>query len=96
VSVASRDQPEIVKREVSPHTLRHTKAMSLLNSGADLVTIQTWLGHARVDTTHHYLQASVEMKRRALEKRTSPGMARPGRYQPPDDLLAFLENLSIM
>jgi len=93
---ASKDQPEIAKRKVSPHTFRHTRAMSLLHNGADLVTIQNWLGHARVDTTHHYLQADVEMKRRALEKCASPGVAETGRYKPPDDLLALLEGLAIM
>ena len=96
VTAACKKLPEIVKRKVSPHTFRHTRAMSLLQNGVDLVTIQNWLGHARVDTTDHYLQADVEMKRRALEKCASPGVAERGRYEPPDALLAIFDDLSIM
>jgi len=94
VGEASKHQPEITQRQVSPHTLRHTRAMSLLQNGVDLVTIQHWLGHARTDTTHHYLQADVEMKRRALEKCSTPGAEPPCSFEPPDDLLALLESLS--
>ncbi len=66
--------------------------MHLLQSGVDLTTIQSWLGHASPNTTHHYVEADLEMKRRALEKcdvSDTPHV----RYQPPDDVLAFLSSL---
>jgi site-specific recombinase XerD len=55
-------------RFISPHTLRHSLAMGLLQSGVDLTTIQAWLGHASPNTTHHYMEADLEMKRQALNK----------------------------
>jgi len=67
VAAAGRRRPTLSEQRVSPHTLRHTAAMNLLQSGVDLSTIRSWLGHASLDTTHHYLEADVEMKRRALE-----------------------------
>jgi integrase/recombinase XerD len=92
VAVAGRRRPALKEQRVSPHTLRHTAAMNLLRSGVDLSTIRSWLGHASLDTTHHYIEADVEMKRRALES-CGPSQGRAMRYQPPDRLLALLENL---
>ncbi|MFH1436263.1 MAG: integrase, partial [Pseudomonadota bacterium] len=63
-----------------------------LQSGIDLITIQAWLGHATPNTTHHYLEADVEMKRRALEK-CADSEEPPALYQPPDDILALLDSL---
>ena len=77
---------------ISPHTLRRTKAMHLLQSGVDLTTIQSWLGHASSNTTHHYVEADLEMKRRALDKCVVPDTPHV-RYQPPDEVLAFLTTL---
>lgn len=64
---ARSEHPELATRSLSPHTLRHTCAMHLLHAGVDLTTIRSWLGHASVTTTNHYAEASMEMKRRALE-----------------------------
>lgn len=58
----------------------------------DIATIALWLGHETLDTTNKYIHADMELKRRALD-RTAPPNAKPGRYRPPDPLLAFLENL---
>jgi hypothetical protein len=63
-----------------------------LHAGVDTTVIALWLGHERVDTTHIYLHAEMALKQRALE-RTTPPDAGPGRYKPPDTLLAFLEAL---
>jgi site-specific recombinase XerD len=92
VATASGTKPELADRAISPHTLRHTKAMHLLQSGVDLTTIQSWLGHASPNTTHHYVEADLEMKRRALEKCVVPDTPHV-RYQPPDEVLAFLTTL---
>jgi integrase/recombinase XerD len=79
-------------KSVSPHTLRHTAAMSLLHAGIDSTVIALWLGHESVEATQIYLHADMQIKERALA-RTTPPDAKPGRYRPPDTLLAFLEAL---
>jgi integrase/recombinase XerD len=66
--------------------------MSLLGSGVDTSVIAIWLGHESVRSTDPYLHADMAIKQRALERMAPPGVAR-GRYQPPDQLLAFLESL---
>ena len=79
-------------KTVTPHTLRHSAAMALLQSGVDPVTIALWLGHESPRSTQPYLHADLELKERALA-RTTPASIKPGRYRPPDKLLAFLESL---
>jgi site-specific recombinase XerD len=79
-------------KHVSPHTLRHTTAMNLLHAGVDTTVIALWLGHESVEATQIYLHADMQIKERALA-RTTPPDAKPGRYRPPDKLLAFLEAL---
>jgi hypothetical protein len=71
---------------------RHTMAMDLLQAGADRSVIALWLGHESVETTQIYLEATLAMKERALAK-TLPPHGRPGRYQPGDQLLGFLNSL---
>jgi len=66
--------------------------MNLLHAGADSTVIALWLGHESVETTQIYLHADMQIKERALA-RTTPPNSTPGRYQPPDTLLAFLEGL---
>jgi site-specific recombinase XerD len=92
VERAAASSAALADRTISPHTLRHSAAMHLLQSGVDLTTIQSWLGHVSVDTTHHYVEADVEMKRKALAKCDAP-QAVPLRYQPTDELLALLDRL---
>ena len=94
VTIATKSEPALAKKRISPHTRRHTTGMHLLQSGVDLTTIQAWLGHASTDTTHQYVEADLEMKRRALEK-CSFMQAKPAIYQPPDEVLAMLDKLEI-
>jgi site-specific recombinase XerD len=84
--------PQLAGRTITPHVLRHTAAMRLLRAGVDSTVIALWLGHESVVTTQIYLRADMELKQRALD-RTAPTGTRPGRYKPPDRLLAFLEGL---
>lgn len=84
--------PSITNKNVTPHVLRHTAAMALLEAGVDLTTIALWLGHASLQSTNIYLHADMALKERALA-RTAPLNARTGRYQPTDEVLAFLEGL---
>jgi integrase/recombinase XerD len=79
-------------KNVTAHTLRHTAAMRLLHAGVDTSVIALWLGHEQADTTQIYLHADLELKEKALA-RTTPANTKPGRYKPPDQLLAFLESL---
>jgi site-specific recombinase XerD len=72
--------------------LRHTAAMRLLQAGVDTSVIALWLGHEQVETTQVYLHANLAIKERALA-RTKPLDAKPGRYRPTDEVLAFLEGL---
>ena len=89
---AAKDQPSLSEKNVTLHTLRHTAAMQLLHAGIDTTVIALWLGHERVETTQIYLHADLALKEKALA-RTKPPDAKPGRYRPPDTLLAFLEAL---
>jgi integrase/recombinase XerD len=66
--------------------------MRLLEGGVDIATIALWLGHELVTTTQIYLHANLAIKEKALE-RTAPLNGSPGRYRPPDAVLAFLEGL---
>ena len=92
VTSAQRHCPSLHGKRVSPHVLRHSSAMELLHSGVDCAVIALWLGHESMDTIQMYLHASLELKQQALDK-TTPVNGRPGRYQPDDDLLAFLKSL---
>ena len=84
--------PSLATKTISPHVLRHTAAMRLLHAGIDTTVIALWLGHEHVETTQIYLHADMALKEAALA-RTTPPDTPPGRYQPPDKLLAFLEAL---
>ncbi len=92
VATAARACASLNAKTISPHTLRHTAAMRLLNAGNDITVIALWLGHESTQTTQIYLHADLALKERALA-RTAPPNTNPGRYRPPDQLLAFLESL---
>ncbi len=91
-NTASHNCATLASKTVSPHVLRHTAAMNLLHAGVDSTVIALWLGHESVETTQIYLHADMAIKERALA-RTAPPNNAPGRYRPPDTLLAFLEAL---
>ena len=84
--------PVAAGKTITAHVLRHTTAMRLLHAGVDTSVIALWLGHVSVETTQIYLHADINLKEQALA-RTRPPNGRPGRYQPPDTLLAWLEGL---
>lgn len=90
--IAARTCPSLKQKRVSPHVLRHTTAVSLLRAGVDHCVIALWLGHESPETTKMYLDADLSIKEQALAK-TAPRGIKPGRYQPPDHLLTFLNAL---
>jgi site-specific recombinase XerD len=92
VKAATAAQPQLGKRRISPHTLRHTTAMHLLQSGVDITVIALWLGHEAPTTTHHYVEADLAMKERALARLHEPD-ATLRRYRAPDSLVEFLKTL---
>lgn len=91
-STAAEHCPSLRGKRLSPHVLRHTSAMELLHAGVDSAVIALWLGHEDIRSTQIYLHADLAIKERALA-RTTPTGTKPGRYKPPDPLLAFLESL---
>lgn len=92
VALAGTSCPSITAKRVTTHTLRHTAAMRLLLAGNDVTVIALWLGHEQLATTNIYLHADMSHKQRAID-RVTPLAAKPGRYRPPDPLIAFLEAL---
>jgi site-specific recombinase XerD len=84
--------PSLKQKRVSPHVLRHTTAMDLLQAGVEQALIALWLGHESIETTQIYLEANLAMKDQILDK-TTPPTGKPGRYRPDDKLLAFLKGL---
>lgn len=91
-AAASHHCPSLQGTRVSPHVLRHTTAVHLLQAGVDRSVIALWLGHEQLETTQMYLAADLTMKERALAK-TAPLPAHVARYRPRDPLLAFLQRL---
>jgi site-specific recombinase XerD len=92
LAVARTRCPSLVAKRVTIHVLRHSAAMELLKSGVDTTIIALWLGHESIKTTQIYLDADLALKEAALAK-TTPITAKPKRYKPGDELLAFLNNL---
>lgn len=91
-AVAAANRPELTRKTISPHVFRHSLAMKLLQSGVDLLTIQAWLGHSQVATTHRYAAADVEMMRRGLDKAGVSG-AHGARFRPKDAVLQLLDSI---
>jgi len=92
VRTATNVCPSLSGKRVSPHVIRHTTAMHLLQSGVDITVIALWLGHESIETTHGYLEADLTLKEKALQKLAPAGQAAP-RFQADDPLLVFLKAL---
>ncbi len=95
VKVAQEQCPSLAGKRVTPHVLRHSCAMDLLQNGVDRTTIALWLGHESPESTQCYFHADLKMKQAALDK-TRPYDLPSGRYRPDDSLMSFLEGLKIM
>jgi len=89
---AGAEQPSILNKQVSPHTLRHSTAMHLLQSGVPFNVIALWLGHESTTTTHRYVEANLAMKEKALARLEAPD-TKMRRYRAPDSLMRFLQTL---
>ena len=92
ISTATTLCPQLAGRTISPHSIRHTTAMHLLQAGVDITVIALWLGHESPVTTHGYVEADLAMKERALATIAPPETKRK-RYRPCDAVLKFLEGL---
>ena len=92
VEAAAKICPSLRTKRVSPHVLRHTTAMDLLQEGVEQRALALWLGHESIETTQIYIDANLEIKQAALDK-VEPQAGRVGRFRPEDQLLAFLKAL---
>jgi site-specific recombinase XerD len=93
VERAAESCPSLRGRRVSPHIIRHTTAMHLLQSGLNLPAIALFLGHEDVQTTHGYVEADAEMKRKTLASLPRLSKVRRRRKDEEDELIGFLESL---
>jgi site-specific recombinase XerD len=96
VSAVAKERPALARKRVTPHVLRHSCAVALLQSGSDVTVIRDYLGHASVATTGRYLTTNLQMKREALQSfwehaGIEPTNAKP--WKPTPDLLTFLQSL---
>jgi integrase/recombinase XerD len=92
VKLASDKCPTLKEKVISPHTIRHTTAMHLLQARVDITVIALWLGHANTKTTHIYVEADLKMKEKALAHLQQPEV-RGLRYKADRSTLAFLQSL---
>ncbi len=92
VKAATTKYPDLAKMAVTPHIVRHSTAMNLLQSGADPCDIALWFGHESLSTTHMYVEADLAMKERALARLKPPEIKQAG-YRPPKALMKFLQSL---
>jgi integrase/recombinase XerD len=95
-SAAAKKRPTLARKRITPHVLRHSCAVALLQSGTDVTVIRDYLGHGSVATTGKYLTTNLQMKREALQTFWKHAGIEPGRaksWKPKPDLLAFLRSL---
>jgi integrase/recombinase XerD len=92
VATAGRTCASLTCKRVTPHVLRHTTAMELLQAGVDRSVIAMWLGHESLETTQIYLDADLTLKERVLDT-VAPPSVQARRYRPEDKLMAFLSAL---
>ena len=93
VRVACERRPSLKSKRISPHVLRHSAAMELLQAGVDTSVIALWLGHELIETTQTYIHAHLALKEAALAKLTPYERGKPTRFRASDRLLAFLDAL---
>lgn len=90
--IAAKKCPSLDKKNISPHVLRHTAAMRMLASGADLSSIALWLGHESIETTYIYLSMDMPRMEKVLKKLPII-KTRALRYRPKESVMNFLDNL---
>lgn len=93
VAAAAKSSPALLKKRITPHSFRHSAAVSLVSSGTDVTVIRSWLGHASLDTTNLYAQANLETKRAALESVEPLATSRRPRWKREAGLIEWLESL---
>jgi integrase/recombinase XerC len=95
IATAAMERPSLAAKRISPHTLRHTAAMHLLQSGVETNVIKSWLGHVSISTTSQYIEIDMAMKREAIERSTPPVPEPTGDipWRSRQDIIDWLEEL---
>ena len=95
IVAAARQQPSLTNKRISPHTLRHTAAMHMLQAGVEINVIKSWLGHVSVTTTNEYIEIDLAMKREAIERCTPPVPEPTGEipWHSRQDIIDWLQDL---
>lgn len=88
-AMATESCPSLRNKRVSPHVLRHTCALNILQATGDIRKVALWLGHEDIQTTEDYLRVDVT-QRIGILKSVVPPQLRPGKFRPPDKLIAWL------
>lgn len=96
IQLAARELPALKRKHVTPHVMRHSCAVALLQAGVDLTVIRDYLGHESIATTGRYTKTNLRMKRRVLEafwRRAGLTGTRDPKWQAPPNVLTFLRSL---